>query len=537
MTNKHELSKEQKDIIRTEGNVVVTARPGSGKTFTVVEKIKCISETLMDYQGIIAISFTRKASHELIVRCRRKNIMKKQSFLGTIDNFYLTQIIGPFAKHITRKDISLEVSVDFSKYPEYKELANMKNGITRELEELLIESLKEGHVFLTICGETALYILNNVQDCISYLKARYTHIFIDEYQDCGEVQHNIFVKLVAVGIIGFAVGDLDQAIYAFADRYSKYLLSLIGNKDFEHYSITKNYRCHKTISNYSLKLLGIDSKKENEVSRVFKVSVAGSDKQIMNVIDKKISQIKVKYNVNNNNEIAILCRSNITAVRANKFLKTKSKLFADTEFDKYNSYWGRLFNDLLQSYFDPNVFKIDFIEKYVDEGLSKTKFLKASKIIGTLFNLKTDELKKNLNLFLSFANMIYPEYENEEVVEVLQEVLNEEEKLISYKPAADDEVCILTLHKSKGLEFKIVFNMDLYRWILPFEYGDMTKNDYIQCLNLHYVGITRAIEVCYIMQGTERFRSKQADYINTQESEFLHIDGLSKLRNDVIWKI
>ena len=65
--NKNEPTAEQQEIINAQGNIVITARPGSGKTFTIVEKIKLISESLLDYQGVVAISFTKKASQELQV--------------------------------------------------------------------------------------------------------------------------------------------------------------------------------------------------------------------------------------------------------------------------------------------------------------------------------------------------------------------------------------------------------------------------------------------------------------------------------------
>lgn len=38
-----ESSEEQKRIIQDKNNIVVTARPGSGKTYTIVEKIGCLS--------------------------------------------------------------------------------------------------------------------------------------------------------------------------------------------------------------------------------------------------------------------------------------------------------------------------------------------------------------------------------------------------------------------------------------------------------------------------------------------------------------
>ena len=81
-------SPEQKKIIEHQENTVITAKPGSGKTFTIVEKISSISDSLLDYQGVIAISFTRKASQELELRFKRKGIERKNHFLGTIDKFY-----------------------------------------------------------------------------------------------------------------------------------------------------------------------------------------------------------------------------------------------------------------------------------------------------------------------------------------------------------------------------------------------------------------------------------------------------------------
>ena len=54
----------QNSIIECGGNTVVMASPGSGKTFVISEKIKKIlgDDSMLNYQGVIAISYTRKAS-------------------------------------------------------------------------------------------------------------------------------------------------------------------------------------------------------------------------------------------------------------------------------------------------------------------------------------------------------------------------------------------------------------------------------------------------------------------------------------------
>lgn len=45
--------------------------------------------------------FTNKASDELKRRCKQRCADTKQSFFGTIDKFYISQIIIPFSSHVT----------------------------------------------------------------------------------------------------------------------------------------------------------------------------------------------------------------------------------------------------------------------------------------------------------------------------------------------------------------------------------------------------------------------------------------------------
>lgn len=530
---------EQIKIIRENGNLVITAKPGSGKTYTIVEKIIDISKNLLSYQGVIAISFTRKASQELELRYKRKIIENTNHFFGTIDKFYISEIIVPFSKLLFDKGEPLEVKDSIDDYPKYKDLKKMKENRTdKELLGLLKESLQEGLIFLEISGETALFILNEVPQCVIYLKARYTHIFIDEYQDCGEIQHEIFLKLVNKEIIGIAVGDLDQAIYAFSNRYSKYLLSLIGDDSFTHLEITRNHRCHKSISDYSLELMGITREDIDEDKRVFKVNVRGTDEQIIYAIENNLDEIKRKFNINKNSDFAILCRGNGTVRRASEFLTIDNKLFVDTPLDKINGNWASVFNDILNSYY---VYKcneitvLDFVSKYINEELHYKNFRKALELVDKVFNLDDNQLERNLNEFIKVARLIYPEQEDERTVQILKRILKNEEELYSFKPATENEINIMTLHKSKGLEFKCVFLMDLYKWILPFEGDWVSEEDYIQALNLHYVGITRAIEACYIMQGTKRYNESRKKYFDAIESPFLYRHNTSSLREEFNW--
>lgn len=535
-------SGEQRIIIKEPGNLVITAKPGSGKTFTIVEKINLISQDLLDYQGVIAISFTRKASQELELRCKKKGIEGKNHFFGTIDKFYISEIIIPFSKILLGKIINLEVRDSIDDYPKYKQLKDLSGDATtddKDLLNLLEQSLLDGHIFLEKCGETALYILNKVPECLIYLKARYTHIFIDEYQDCGAIQHDIFLKLVNKNIIGVAVGDLNQAIYAFSNRYSRFLFSLMSDKEFTHLEITHNHRCHKSISDYSLSLMNIPNINPSDDPRVFKVNVEGTDEAVINAIECNLQNLKQKYGLENNNDFAILCRGNVTAKRASAFLKTDNKLFVDTPLDRSNSSWGILFNDILSSFFSYKVGQttiLDCVKGYFNEEFENKKFERGLKLLNDIFSLDENQLANQISLLTKFAELAHPEHKDVKVVSDLKEILISQEKLKSFKPATKNQINIMTLHKSKGLEFKCVFLLDLYRWILPREGKQVTQEDLIQALNLFYVGITRAIEACYIMQGSHRYRPKEKDILPTMESPFLYINNTPSLRRDIIWK-
>lgn len=100
---------EQAKAIECQGNTVITARPGSGKTFTISQKIFAESKTLLSYQGIIAISYTRKASEELKTRCERLGTKRNSSFFGTIDSFCLHEIVDPFLSRYNGRKTTLEI--------------------------------------------------------------------------------------------------------------------------------------------------------------------------------------------------------------------------------------------------------------------------------------------------------------------------------------------------------------------------------------------------------------------------------------------
>lgn len=269
--------------------------------------------------------------------------------------------------------------------------------------------------------------------------------------------------------------------------------------------------------------------------RVFKVDISGDERSIAAAIDKYLNQIKDKYGIVRNNQVAILCRSNSTAFKVGENLSTPYKIFEETVLDRDNSEWGRFFRDLISARFDESVFAVDYAEQLFSEELEPQKYRKALALCQSIFSNSFDDFCNAEDKIKELAGLVYAQKETKVALNNLHSVISDPHQLKNYVPARENELNIMTLHKSKGLEFNIVFHMDMYKWIIPNEFGD--ESSVQQDLNLHYVGLTRAKDACYIMNGTARFRNKKNDYIFAEPSLFLSKPGLAERRKDVRWEM
>ena len=133
--------------------------------------------------------------------------------------------------------------------------------------------------------------------------------------------------------------------------------------------------------------------------------------------------------------------------------------------------------------------------------------------------------------FVDIADLIFPSNKSETVIENLLTILKDESKLHAFAPAKQNEVQIMTLHKSKGLEFDLVFHLSLYDWILPRKGNDVKQSDYIQDINLHYVGVTRAKRWCVLCTSSKRHNKFKI--LDATCSEFLERHDLVHLRREI----
>ena len=540
----------QKDIILCDGNVVVLASPGSGKTFVLSEKIRRVlkENTVLDYQGVIAISYTRKASANLKKRTLGDGMQNKSSFFGTIDNFCLTQIIETFGHYVfghPLKEIEVKGIADIVKEEarKFEWISNIHPDYG-DIDEEQIADLKElfsqGYVLVESLELLALHIIRNSQACRKYLQARYKYVFIDEFQDADTYTNELFQLLIELGLNGVVVGDANQSIFGFAHKNSQYLKSLEHNSNFTSFTLGENFRCSIPIINYSNRLLDESSQiLDTDDDGMFLVRVNGSEHSIAEFIDNEIELIKTMWDVSDNSEIAILVKNERTQQIIDGGLHIPHRVVKTTLLDMDLNPRSRLYTLLLRFYFDDTIFFVGILDEYVEyESLTlhtRKRLNEESLLVKSIERENIGQLPIH---FKMIADILMPKIQDGESLQKLNKVLSVEDDLESYKPLSSNEIQVMTLHKSKGLEFDVVFHLNMSDWELPIkkiEHNDFNNPLYPnweQDINLHYVGITRARKACYLVRGTRR--TNYNDKLkNANDSEFLGINGLDSLRKEI----
>ncbi len=535
-------TEEQKNIIDATGNIVVVARPGSGKTFVLSEKIRELLALMDNHEGVIAISFTNKASKELKDRSLKSGVEKKESFFGTIHKFYISEIILSFGKQIfglPENEIEIidihqtTIDNDVKTYIEYIE----KNFNSSDVDHVdyLNALFNQGKIYLNLVEVFAIYIYDHSIACRNYLKSKYRFVIIDEFQDCGKEQFEVFMRLKDLGLTAIAVGDLDQSIYEFTGKSPEFLSSLINNIEFTTFSLTRNHRCHPSIINYSLSLMSPNVELlEIDDTRVYHRKITGNEASIANWIDTHIEAMCVNFNVESLSEVAILTRGHRTAEIIDNNMTTPHRILKQSSLELHNHKVSQLFDNILKFSYDVKLTITEVIEMFISlETLrvnEQKNLIKYFENVKEILNNAAPDLIEVKNSCGKIAEILTPNLNQESSLELLEIVLTDE--LEVYSVISENEIQIMTLHKSKGLEFDIVFHLDLYEWILPakgIDNGQQYHINFSQDLNLHYVGVTRAKKGCILCTSTQR-TNYQNQTKNGSSSEFLFLNNVQSLR-------
>lgn len=298
------LNKQQKQAVHTtEGPLLIIAGPGSGKTFTLVERIKHIITTKnVNPENILVATFTEKAASELLTRIsnrlneERISINLNEMYIGTIhsiclrileenreytrlkknyrvlDQFDQQYLIYQNIKKFTQiPGFELIVPEKLSKWHQAQTVLGWVNKLTEELVDISkLESSQDNVIrilaeiyktyldilarenaldFSTIQSET-VHLLKNNPDVLTKLQEKIHYLMIDEYQDTNTVQEELIFLLAGNRKNICVVGDDDQGLYRFRGATIRNILEF--PKKFpkgvcQKVKLSTNYRSHPTI--------------------------------------------------------------------------------------------------------------------------------------------------------------------------------------------------------------------------------------------------------------------------------------------------
>ena len=221
----NELNTQQRQVCIDEGNILLKACPGSGKTRTLTYKLAYLVEKYIASQKLnIAITYTNRAADEIKERLERIEISENKVWVGTIHQFCLEFIIRPYTmyhkrlrkgyhiidEYVTKQYIEeiieeLGIDIGYSKPFEYPEI------LEKYQKKLLDEKEIDFNDILSISFDLISdkkFIAENISGIIRT-------ILVDEYQDTNELQYKILSSIVRADkkIQVTFVGDTDQAIY------------------------------------------------------------------------------------------------------------------------------------------------------------------------------------------------------------------------------------------------------------------------------------------------------------------------------------
>lgn len=274
------LTDEQIAIVDHEGSAFVSACPGAGKTFCILERARKVLLRSQTHRGIAFLSFSNSAISELQKRLARDGILRYPEFphfVGTFDSFiwhFLVQpfglegcnyplriipdtgelIIKPFQgaqelklhcfdRHTGKINREKADKVGFRRNP---------SGYETVARNLRIKLLKNGHLDFSDVRRIANQnledeVFSNRLGCV--LGARFEEIIVDEAQDCNPQDLSIISWLrITANISTKVVCDPNQSIYGFRGGVSnelfKYALTFAES---DRLSLTGNFRSSRHI--------------------------------------------------------------------------------------------------------------------------------------------------------------------------------------------------------------------------------------------------------------------------------------------------
>lgn len=460
-------------ILADDGNIVISASAGSGKTTIMVKKMGIELNKIIDHRTVAAVTFTVKATEEI----KRKAAIdiRKPFVVMTNDSFIENEIIRPFITDAAGIDYKNDYTVEYGAIYKFDVFSQ---GTAQLKSRKILGGFRDNKKNFSFM--LALAVLRRSIVAQEYVKAKYATIFIDEYQDSDSDMHKFFMYLKnQLNIKIFIVGDAKQAIYLWRGAMST-IFNLLASENFNTYELVTNFRCDKDIENFANLLHNtryyesISKDVQNLVLKAhqYSNSFEGLTESFCSLVSEGV--------IDPLKEITIISNFNNDAMRIVDILNECGFDFVfipRTPLDE-GLQNGQLLKEL--AYFSKNEsYSIyDLLEKTGIDERNQTR-IDVNRIIGGLKKSKQLSEQQTFDILNELSAYLDVKFRNEEVKKFYESISDERYEMAFQ--LLDKKHKVMTVFAAKGLEFEQVVSFSRY---YNLSEGENEQN--------HYVCVTRA---------------------------------------------
>lgn len=275
------LTDDQRAIAQAEGDFLLIACPGSGKTRSAAARVGALAR---DGRKVAICSYTNVGAERIGSVVQEMGIpLGPEHFLGTLHSFLLHYVVYPFG-HLFHAERQVSVMVERSSrtvayqgdpkkripVDDFRMRSNRSLVLTKrplylsavsheEIAANVQEAVRAEKASLLRSGlvsfDDAMYVaLRVLQDNAGIAKAvagRFDELLLDEAQDTSELQLACLDVLKTTGSLAslVLVGDLEQSIFKFQGASAEGCASLAEDHGLRMIELTQNHRCSQLICN------------------------------------------------------------------------------------------------------------------------------------------------------------------------------------------------------------------------------------------------------------------------------------------------
>ena len=439
---------QQEDIIMLDPTerTVVNAGPGTGKTWTLIEKIKyMLTEMGTEPENILVLCFSRAAVE--VVRTRLEVSAEKDEL--------------PLNWH----EIEVRTFDSFATYL-LAWLQENKPDVLPDKYSLEFESYDQRI-------KTAISAIRKFEDIL----AGYEHVIIDEVQDLVGVRAELVLELLRTlpDTCGFTIlGDSCQALYDYLsandssvmDSAKFYNAVFAKYVDANYYALTHNYRQGDSFGAYTVPYR--ESILTGTADERTKEAAALNNNLPMSSVNLKKFSVADAIKFRKNGTLGVLTRTNGQALQISSWLRSagvEHLLQKPSNSNELGSWIVRILTSAETDVISEDEFNTLFSAAYPEKGNIAIRYWNA------LVSTQRDQTKRH--------------YEIEDLLRGLMQ--NARNPLLFEEPTDKQyEITVSNIHRAKGREFDTVLVLeDVLEAMADEETDDLLEH------KVCYVALTR----------------------------------------------